>query len=329
MQDPARSQTLDVRSNGEIETYFVPENDPGHIVLASTQHNVRSTWDQIIPGFYTLFAEAPNLLFYDRTAGLGEFYTTGERGVLQLLRRHDNLRRSWDLIVPGSFAESSGGTSTLLFYDRAAGLGEFYTTDGAGGMTLKRRHTNWRRSWNLIVPGAFVKPAAGAQLSFESLLFYDRAAGQGEFYATDGQGNISLAAKHTNWSRSWDVIIPYVHFGPQENQTFLMFYDRAAGLGEFYATDGKGNISLTAKHTNWRRSWDLIIPFKLPTGTNGLLFYDRAAGQGELYTVDGSGNISLVAQYTGWRHTWKAIVDVLITGSGGPLPEPGLLFYQP
>ncbi|MCY1083711.1 hypothetical protein [Archangium lansingense] len=62
--------TCGVSSNGEIETYRAPENDPGNIVLASTRRRVQSTWDRLIPGFYTLFAEALSLLFYDRTAGL-------------------------------------------------------------------------------------------------------------------------------------------------------------------------------------------------------------------------------------------------------------------
>lgn len=45
------------------------------------------------------------------------------------------VRSTWDAIIPGSFAEF-GEHTELLFYDRAAGQGEFYATDGHGG---------WRR----------------------------------------------------------------------------------------------------------------------------------------------------------------------------------------
>jgi hypothetical protein len=59
----------------------------------------------------------------------------------------------------------------------------------------------------------------------------------------------------------------------------LLFYDRAAGHGELYAVDGRGNISLVAQYNNWRRTWDAIV-FGVLAGSGpildlSLLFYER------------------------------------------------------
>lgn len=305
-------------STGELEVYTLQS---GGLVLANAERTVRSTWDAIIPGSFAEFGEHTDLLFYDRAAGLGEFYVTDPRGALQLLRRHTNFRTVWDVIVSGRFVEGSVGDS-LLFYDREAGQGEFFGTDGHGAVSLAAQHRNWRRTWSHIIPGRFDRgPSASG---FDSLLFYERATGQAEFYATDGRGGMNLLARHTNWRRTWDAIIPYTDF-ENDNRTILVFYDRAAGVGEFYATDGRGGMNLLARHTNWRRSWDVIIRARPSSSvTNGLLFYDRSAGVGELYAVDGSGRLSLVSSHSNWRRTWNAIVSGTFVGIG----EPSLLFYE-
>jgi hypothetical protein len=48
--------------------------------------------------------------------------------------------------------------------------------------------------------------------------------------------------------------------GKFSNSAFadLLFYDPAAGVGEFYRTDGRGNISSIQNHTNWRKTWSII-----------------------------------------------------------------------
>ncbi|QRN97723.1 hypothetical protein JRI60_01145 [Archangium violaceum] len=324
-QELSDARAPDIRFDGELEGYTFLA---GKLERAYTQRDVRSTWDMIIPGAFLEFTEATNLLFYDGTAGVGEFYLpSGEGGEPQLLKRHTDWRRGWDLIVPSNFLEASKGDS-LLFYDREEGLGELYGTGDEGDIFRVARFTNWRRTWNAILPILPLDVAPDAPLAFDSILFYDRAAGHGEFYATDGQGRISRVASHTNWRRTWDLIVPFTQSTSDANRTTLVFYDRNAGHGELYAVDGQGGIALLAAHTNWRRTWDMIIPCRISdTGANGLLFYDRSVGQGELYAVDGRGSIAQVARYTNWRRTWDAIVFGTLAGSG-PILDPGLLFYE-
>ena len=70
--------------------------------------------------------------------------------------------------MPGNF----GGNSfvDLLFYDPSLGEGEIYTSDGKGNLSLLKKYSGWRKTWQLIVTGNF-----GGN-SFADLLFYDPTA---------------------------------------------------------------------------------------------------------------------------------------------------------
>jgi hypothetical protein len=70
-----------------------------------------------------------------------------------LLKNHTGWRQSWTHIIPGDFGGS--GRTDLLFYEQSTGTGEFYTTDGAGNISLLKNHTGWRQSWKDIIPGDF------------------------------------------------------------------------------------------------------------------------------------------------------------------------------
>jgi hypothetical protein len=99
-----------------------------------------------------------DLLFYDAATNTGEFYSTDDQGGISRLSTHTNWRSSWTQIIPGEFGGSRFLTD-LLFYDAGAGTGEFYTTDGQGGITQLSQHTNWRSSWTQIIPGTYREPA--------------------------------------------------------------------------------------------------------------------------------------------------------------------------
>lgn len=137
----------------------------------------------------------------------------------------------------------------------------------------------WRTSWSIITPGRFTDHP------FSDLLFYDPAAGVGEFYTTEG-GNLGLLRSYSGWRTSWSVIVPCNLTGGAHQD--LLFYDPAGGVGEIYSTDGQGGISLVATHNDWRHTWSLIIPCSITGGTHSdLLLYDPTAGVGEMYKTDG------------------------------------------
>jgi len=296
------------RADGYGEFYSV--DTKADISLQTTHTDWRNTWSLIVPGKYTPKPAGSrlDLLFYAASQNRGEFYQTGNVGDMHQFSVHSNWRSTWSQIVPGSYA--APGSMDLLFYEPSDGYGEFYKTDGKGNITLLATHNNWRTSWSIILSGNF------SDSPYDDLLFYDPVNGVGEFYRTDGKGNISLIQNHSNWRKSWSIILK----GKFSNSPYddLLFYDpvsESVGVGEFYRTDGKGNMTLMLNHSNWRKTWSIIRKGKFSTNTfDDLLFYDPtpAAGVGEFYRTDGKGNIALIQNHSNWRKTWS-IIDT-ITG---------------
>ncbi len=317
-------------SNGDItsinwlynrKSEFYTTDGRGNIIrLDRFNGRWRSNWHIILSGNFggSLFSD---LLFYDKSRGEGEFYTTNGLGRIQRLgNTYRGWRKTWKFIIQGNFGRN--GYTDLLFYDSTKGEGEFYTTDGHGRISiLGNTHKRWRKSWDMIIPGNF----GGS--GFTDLLFYDKDKGEGEFYTSDGNGRIRpLGNTHRGWRISWDMIIPG-NFGGN-GFTDLLFYDKSKGEGEFYTTDGNGRIRpLGNTHRGWRKTWKFIIPGNF--GRNGftdLLFYDSIRGQGEFYTTVGHGRISILGNtHKGWRQGW----DMIVSGNyGRTWNHTDLLFYD-
>ena len=189
--------------------------------------------------------------------------------------------------------------SGLLFYAHSAGVGEFYSTDGFGGIALLRSHADWRTSWTQIVP-LTVRQSGAAYGS--GLLFYDPAAGLGAFYATDGEGNLILLAERTGWRDSWTTIVAGHLTGSSYSD--LLFYDQASGAGALYSTDGAGGMNLVAEHA-WNPGWTDILVQRFRSvggdqveGRHDVLFYAGATGDTELYEVLGTGNVNSIGSTT-------------------------------
>ena len=158
-----------------------------------------------------------------------------------------------------------------------------------------------RRS--LIVPGKF------SNGPYTDLLFYNASEGIGQFWQTDGEGNISrVGVPNTDWLKTWSLII----LGKFSNGRFtdLLFYDRAAGIGEFWSTDGEGNVSRIGTNTDWRKDWAMIIPGNFSGGrSTDLLFYEPT-GLGEFRRIDEHGNDTLIAAHHDFRKNCSTIVNL-------------------
>jgi len=242
----------------------------------------------------------PDLLFYARSAGIGQLYATNLAGDIGLLNTYTNWRTTWTLIVPMHFSRARH--SDVLFYNADAGLGELYSTNGLGELNpIVRRYTDWRTSWSIIVAGSFTGN------EFSDLLFYSRAAGIGEFYRVDKQGSLTLLASHTDWLTTWSQIVAG-NFS-RSDSTDLLFYESADGVLECWTVDGYGNVAFLHS-TPTSHSWNIILPLNA-TGTpfSDLLLYDSAQGIGELVTSDGEGGLRHVRSYAGWRTNWSVILS--------------------
>ncbi|HSS49596.1 MAG TPA: hypothetical protein VLX28_11690 [Thermoanaerobaculia bacterium] len=293
------------RANGE-STMYRADLQGNTQKINKTYDGWRTSWAAIVPGNFG-GSGSTDLLFYDRAAGQGEFYVSdGSSNVIHQLKLESGWRGSWSIVLAGNF--TGGSTSDLLFYDPAAGVGEIYKTDGQGNINLVKTHTDWRHTWSIILAGNFT----GGK--FSDLLFYDPTAGVGEIYSTDGRGNINRVKTFSDWRTSWSIIVPGNFVG--SGFTDLVFYDRAAGVGEIYACDGHGNLTLAKSDGTWRTSWAAILAGNF-TGKSfaDLLFYDPGAGVEEVYSSDGKGNLSLVKSNAGWRRTWSILTPGNFAGN--------------
>src|SRR5437588_12889875 len=110
-----------------------------------------------------------------------------------------------------------------------------------------------------------------------ALLFYDRNAGQGEFYDTDGQGNIALMKSYSGWRTTWTQILPCTV--AQSGSPNLFFYDSNAGAAEFYSTDFLANISQLSSST-YSNGWTFVVPSYLAARNinRALLIYISCRG---------------------------------------------------
>jgi hypothetical protein len=237
-------------------------------------------WNQIIVGPFG--KSGAQLLFYDATTGVGEFFGLDANGNLRLLKQNTGWRTSWTQIISGKFSSDDG--LQLLFYDAAANTGEFYAVDNNAGLRRLRTITTFRSSWNAIIRGKF------SDNKFDDLLFYDRAAGTGEFWHTDGKGGISLFSSHTNWRTTWRGVRAGA-FELGAKYSGLLFFEDGTGYTEFYGTNGKGSISQLNVNlgTLWPSKaarWQTVLTGNFIGATAGdtsdLLGYD-ASGQSVSY----------------------------------------------
>jgi hypothetical protein len=258
------------------------------------------------------------LLFYDRQAGVGEFYAVTDPGSIDIQFSNSKWRTSWSKIVPGTFAPGNHPGPDLLFYAPADRTGEFDRTDGRGDISFLGASNDWRNDWSIIVPGKF------SDGPYTDLLFYEPGSGTGEFWRTDGRGNVSLIGGNYDWRKDWSIIVPgKFSSGPY---TDLLFYAPGTGTGEFWRADGRGHVSLIGGNDDWRKDWSIIVPGKFSDGPyTDLLFYEPSTGTGEFWRADGHGNVSLIGGNYDWRKDWKIIVPGKF--SSGKYTD--LLFYEP
>ncbi|MBU7029578.1 MAG: hypothetical protein HXS48_21780 [Theionarchaea archaeon] len=293
-------------------------------------------WKLIIPGNFPNDVNTDLLFFYDPLSylqgGVGEIYRYYKGGSIKLLTKYETFRRTWKLIVPGAFGGSNG--IDLLFYDPSYagsgkwGIGEIYTCS-EDSWSLVRVHNNWRRVWEMIIPGDF-----GGQTGYTDLLFYDPNSGEIEIYKCNGGGRIELMKKYENWGRNWKLIVPGKtrHSG----YTDLLFYDPfshpSGGVIEIYRCYKGGNIEMVKRYENGSRYWKLITSGFIRTSKffgKEFLFYDPfshpSGGVIEIYRCSSNGTMGLWRRHEGLSRYWKLIIP----GDFADRDHTAFLFYDP
>ena len=149
----------------------------------------------------------------------------------------------------------------FLFYDRAAGVAEFYCTDETGqSLTPLLRYTSWSPGTTLIVPGNFGGTSATGQTD---LLLYNATTGAASFWDVWGTANM-------NWMKSYSFSPGSSHIVPGNfggtsatGQTDLLVYNATTGGASFWDVWGWANMNSEPGYSQFANAslydrWSLI-----------------------------------------------------------------------
>lgn len=232
----------------------------------------------------------------------------------QQLVAHTDWRTTWTQIVSGKFSTSP--YSGLLFYSQSQGYGEFYETNGFGGIAFLQSHSNWRTSWAHIVPGIF------HSIEFTGLLFYDQQAGFAAIYDTDGKGGISEVRQFTGWRTSWTHITT-VRI-PNSNFSGVVLYDQGAAHLEIHRCDGNGGLELIIEKDGWGNGWTQVVGD--PSSGTGILFYDGSTHYGIACSVVQVGNDPFALTFPTIQVDLPPATQIVAGNFGAE--DNGFLFYD-
>jgi hypothetical protein len=202
---------------------------------------------------------------------------------------------------PSTCGNGSGNGNTMT---RVRGVSEFMQEDHASGRlysftdsglnVYRWAKKNWRSSWDDIVAGHFVERTTQELIHGvrkDQLFFYDRAAGEAQFYTANKGSFDRLGPAHTGLntsSRTWTHVVPVQMDDTDVDE--LLFYDSIHGYGRFYSTDGAGSLNTAGPLLGWSTGWRHIVTgnFSSRAGDE-ILFYDGNSGQLVMYGTNGSG----------------------------------------
>ena len=292
--------------------------EPNFGLLAS-DGSWRTTWATIVAGRFSA-SRYSGLLFVEQGTGYAELYQTDGSGQITapFLGAFDPLGGSaaWTHIVPGLFGPS--GFTGILLYDKSAGTGRFYDSDGHGNFILRSEYSGWRISWSHIVAGRFV-----ASSPYSAIFFYSASENYAEIWATDGTGLSGTAPYQTlpdfSGSAFTHVLAGDFHWTPgfidvAPTLTDVFCYDATTGHSEMYrcglASDGATSILVTspaASDSLPRGATSVIAGNFGGVGNTDLGFHDGPSGTLAFYSFndlsDTSAEIVLRETQTGLRPT--------------------------
>jgi hypothetical protein len=193
-------------SSSGLAQFYSTDGQGGINQLSSSTYS--KGWTHIVPGWYTIFTPSgggertTDLLFYNSSNGLAQFYSTdGQGGINQL--SSSTYSTGWSHIISGIFV--AGYTNTaLLFYNSSNGLAQFYSTDGQGGINQLSSST-YSTGWSQIVDFPGLPSNMPDTGNPDRLLFYNSGSGLAQVYNTDNKGGISQLS-NSNVNSGWSQV---------------------------------------------------------------------------------------------------------------------------
>jgi hypothetical protein len=126
------------RLTGEGALYELQKN--GNLILRKSISGLRTTWTDIVHGWFGGSFRGEGLLFYDQAAGEVEVYDSD----LQVVNRQSNLPKTWSKLVPGEYV--AGELTELFVYERVTGRGEIWLVDQSGELSLYKSSNTFPKS---------------------------------------------------------------------------------------------------------------------------------------------------------------------------------------
>jgi len=253
---------------------FYDGNGEGDLILQSEYSDWRTSWTHIVAGRFVASSPYSSLFFYSAIENYGEIWATDGKGLAghspsQVFSNY--LAGAVTHILAADFHWTPGPIgsvptlSDLFFYNAATGHGEMYRCgmiDDENSIILS--DTPAATSDSLPLQATRVVAGNFGGLGNTDLAFYDGASGKLSFYSfqdiSDTLANLVLREEQSGLRPSTDLIVagnfwmsnpedhwfndgPPVSSSPPFDPNWrygtgafsdLLFYDRNAGLGEFY-----------------------------------------------------------------------------------------------
>ena len=241
-----------------------------------------------------LWGNAPftDLMFYERSSGTVEFYSTSETAAIAQLGT-DTTSTNWTAITT---CELGRPRTALFCYDRTSGSAQFYSTDGHGHLaTVGAQLSGLRRGWTDILAGNF--GGGGAS----DLLLFDRESSEAQLCSVDQYGALNAFAD-LEWDEPWTHVVAGNFTSGQFDD--LVFYDAKNGTFELFSIGSGGNLISVARVEGLRHGWTHLcatgIGWNADYLASQLFAYDRATGEAAWYIVRRTAPFVPIRPQAGW-----------------------------
>ncbi|MFT3945199.1 MAG: hypothetical protein QM705_15450 [Ancrocorticia sp.] len=279
-------------------------NVKGDIIAMDSRSGIHPGYSAIIDGDYG--AGGQSILAYDPALGQGDVWTRPGNSGLMWSATNTTLPKGATLQAKAKLSGSR--FSNQLFYYPSEGSIEIYEADTPGKLRLVRKQTGMRKTWTHLVQGNFNGDP------YHALFFYDAAAGHGEFWVSDGQGNLSKSSEYSNLPQGHTFAVSANLFG-KVGANDILLYNSATGNAIIFEVENC-NIS-KGINTPLRPGFRHILAVAVSTTQwSDLLCYDPAKGEIVIYSTTGNAKLTQFASKAGFPTNWTAMTRGLF--NGGP-----------
>ncbi|MFT3945197.1 MAG: hypothetical protein QM705_15440 [Ancrocorticia sp.] len=277
--EPEPTPPATVDSQSRFDFYDVKVR--GEIARFDTKTNVHPGYTNVITGSFG--SGGVDIFAYDAPLGRGDFWTRNDQGETILLHSNTALCKGAKLVAAARVTQSS--VPDFLFYDAAQGALHIYKLDkGTGKLTPFKTLSGMRKSWTHMIPGNF----NGAP--YDALYFYDADAGWGEFYMTDGQGNLTEGSNvQSALPKGCNAVVQANLLG-DPNQNDVLFVKSTSEVVNMMEVSSPGGRPVRTSSVDWRYGITQVVPIAFSGSIwSDLLAYDQQKGELSVYTTGGDG----------------------------------------